>query len=551
VCGLIAGFGVTLAGLAAVRGGGHHASTRSSAPVAVEPAPAGEPSPAALDAQWQAYSDRSTCADWAGGDGVSAVRLSRSQTAWFFSDSYLGPAGPGFGFSHMSGFVHNLVVVQTTTGRRSRFVTLTGGGACARPGAHGSAASVVSAVGSPGPAHQRYWDADGIRVGRTIVKFYNRYLAGPPPFIPKGTAIARFTTGQLARVGRGPAYGGVARPRITLLPSYTPPEGGTPIIWGAALLRLGSTVYVYGWQSADPAEGNTRQAYVARVAASRLTDMTAWRFYAGSGTWAPRQADARPIEQPGTGPSFATGFSVVPMAGRYWLIEQAVQAGNPDIDACPAPTPWGPFDAAAGVLVYRSPDVGLDAAHDYRIMYEARAEPALSTRRALVISYNVNSVAVTAGCLPLSAFTNTITQPRFIAVPRAAFSGAAPGTASRYRVTAGPSAYSAIVSQNGSKWFNAWAYPGGCPPVPAVADVAAQQSGGSVWLEWPTAGLGVRYRVYMRLLGGAPYVLVRTLHTPGTTLSGLNRGSTYQVRIVPVNVKDRVGRGSATTVKVR
>ena len=54
-------------------------------------------------------------------------------------------------------------------------------------------------------------------------------------------------------------------------------------------------------------------------------------------------------------------------------------------------------------------------------MYEARAEPALSTADTLVISYNVNSEAVTTGCVPMSAFTNTVILPRFIAVPLAAF----------------------------------------------------------------------------------------------------------------------------------
>ena len=73
------------------------------------------------------------------------------------------------------------------------------------------------------------------------------------------------------------------------------------------------------------------------------------------------------------------------------------------------------------MLLYRNPAIGLDAAHDYRIMYEARAEPALSTRGSLVISYNVNSEAVTTGCVPMSAYTNTVTQPRFITVPLAAF----------------------------------------------------------------------------------------------------------------------------------
>ena len=64
------------------------------------------PDPAALDAEWAAYSDRSGCADWAGGDGVSAIRLNSSQLAWFFSDTFIGPAGPTTGFSHISGFAH-------------------------------------------------------------------------------------------------------------------------------------------------------------------------------------------------------------------------------------------------------------------------------------------------------------------------------------------------------------------------------------------------------------------------------------------------------------
>ena len=63
--------------------------------------------------------------------------------------------------------------------------------------------------------------------------------------------------------------------------------------------------------------------------------------------------------------------------GRYWLIQAGV-GGSPDIDAYPASTPWGPFDFTAGRRLYRDPSIGLDDAHDFRIMYEARAEPDLS-----------------------------------------------------------------------------------------------------------------------------------------------------------------------------
>lgn len=378
-------------------------------PVLVHGGTVGYLSPTALDRQWITYSDQSTCADRAGGDGVSAVRLSSAQVAWFFSDSSLGPAGPRIGFSRQSGFVHNLVVMQTTQRGRSKLVTITGGDGCPAPGVPGHALSVVRPDNAGGPEDQRYWTGDGLRIGSAVRRFYTRYLPGSLSAV--GTVIASFSVRQLASDGDGPAFGAVIQPSITRLPTYVPPGGGTLIVWGAAMLRQGGTVYIYGWQS--PGAGLPINCYLARVPASRLTDMGAWRFYAGRG-WVPGQENAQPIL---AGLTIDTGFSVIRAAGRYWLIEQASALGNPDIDAYPAPTPWGPFNPAAGIVLYRAPGIGLTAADHYQVMYEARAEPALSTKRTLMISYNVNSLAVTAGCLPLSDFTNEAIQPHFFAVP--------------------------------------------------------------------------------------------------------------------------------------
>ena len=418
----MAGLGISLGWLSSAPSP-HPPAAAASHPPLVVPGSSAEPNPAALDAEWAAYSDHSRCADWAGGDGVSAIRLNSSQLAWFFSDTYLGPAGPATGFSHISGFVNNSVVIQTTAGHASSFVTMTGGGACGGPGHPGQATPVVAPPAAPGGPSDRYWDEDGIRIGRTVVKFYNRYLAGSVPFVPAGTVIASFPVSQLSSAGHGPAYGAVARPALVALPSWTPPGGGSPVIWGAAVLQAGNTVYVYGTQSpatSGPAAA-PRQLYLARVPVSRLTMFSAWRFYAGAGQWAAGQQDARPVQPPGSALGVSSGFSVVAIGGRYWLIQGGAVPGSPDIDAYPASEPWGPFDPAAGLLLYRNPAIGLDAAHDYRIMYEARAEPDLSTGHTLMISYNVNSEAVTSGCAPMSAYTNMVTQPRFITVPLAAF----------------------------------------------------------------------------------------------------------------------------------
>src|SRR5215831_14369593 len=292
-CAVLAGCCATF-GILIVLRGGPGAAPRAAGPATPVAGPAAgggtvrragaEPSPAALDAQWLDYSNHSTCADWAGGDGVSAIRLSPSQVAWFFADTYLGPAGPTIGFSHLSGFLHNSVVMQTTAGRSTRLVTLTGGGACNSAGDPGAGVASIVQPPSAAAAAQRYWDADGIRVGGTVVKFYNGYLPGQIPYIPVGTTMASFAVSQLSAAGRGPAYGGVLHPELTPLPAYTPPGGGTPIVWGSAVLQAGGTVYVYGWQSPDPASP-VRELYLARVRAARLTDFAAWQFYR-TGQWA-------------------------------------------------------------------------------------------------------------------------------------------------------------------------------------------------------------------------------------------------------------------------
>jgi hypothetical protein len=549
-CCILAGFGATF-GLRLLLHGGDAPAAPAARPAAVRPRSdggaarrdPGQPSPAALDAQWPGYSDRSTCADWAGGDGVSAIRLNSSQVAWFFSDTYLGPAGPSTGFSHLSGFLHNSVVVQTGTGPGARLVTLTGGGACTAPADPGPGAASVVQPADPGSG-QREWDADGIKVGDTVVKFYNDYLPGPIPFVPVSTTIASFPVSALSAGGLGPAYGGVLHPALTPLPGYTPPGGGTPIVWGSAVLQAGPEVYVYGWQSPDPASA-ARELYLARAGAGRLADFAAWQFYSGGGQWAGSQSLAQPIEPAAQALDVPSGFSVVPAAGRYWLIE-AAGTGTADIDAYPGPAPWGPFDQSRGIVLYRAPGIGLSAADDYRVMYEARAEPALSTGQTLVISYNVNSEAVTAACLSISHFTNAMTQPRFIAVPWFAFRVPAAG---RARAVAAAPDYPAITQHDPGQWFSAWSYPGGCPPVPAVSGLTAASSAGTTTLSWPSAGIGLRYRVLMMSPSGS-YVPARTVGRPRATITGLTRGLTYRFEVVPVNIYGEPGPAGFLSVKV-
>ncbi|HXS64999.1 MAG TPA: hypothetical protein VN767_19275 [Streptosporangiaceae bacterium] len=536
LCGFAASFGITLSTVAVVRHHDASASGQIGSGQVETPTPTFL-GPAALDDQWVNYSDQSTCADRAGGDGVSAVRLSPSQIAWFFSDSSLGPAGPDIGLSEESGFVHNLVVMQTMSPTQNKLVTATGGAACTSPDQPSHALPVISSQNAGGRPHERYWGGDGLRVGSDVLHFYTGYRPGA--FIPVNTVIADFPVGQLAAAGRGPAYGAVLDPRITNLPNYVPHRGGTPIVWGAALLRQGNTVYIYGWQSPSK-KSSQHDCYLAKAPLSRLVDMTEWRFYAGNGVWAASQAAARPITA-GVSHTVDTAFSVTKAAGRYWLIEHTSALGSANIDAFPAPAPWGPFNPADGIVLYHATDIGLTAADRYQIMYEARVEPALSTRQTLTISYNVNTLAVSAGCVPLSDYTNTVPQPRFIAVPRSDFK-AGPGLAKT--VIVGPPAYSA--SRPEPPWYDSWSYPGGCPPLSTPRGFSVKHRAHSVTLAWHSVGSGVRYQVYLRPAAGR-YRLVRTARSPLVTLGGLTRGRQYSALIIPENFRHKAGPAAIWT----
>jgi hypothetical protein len=178
-------------------------------------------------------------------------------------------------------------------------------------------------------------------------------------------------------------------------------------------------------------------------------------------------------------------------------------------------------------------------------MYEARAEPALSAGHTLVISYNVNSEGVSTGCVPMAYYTNTVTLPRFVTVPLAAFGPAAQVQPAR----SGPPDDPGIARRNPAQWFLSWGLRHGCPHVPAVTSVRARAGSGQVRLSWPDAGLGVRYRIYLQGPGQPGDRPVTTAYHDGATLTGLRPGR-YVARVVPANFRKYTGRGAEVTFTV-
>jgi hypothetical protein len=150
--------------------------------------------------------------------------------------------------------------------------------------------------------------------------------------------------------------------------------------------------------------------------------------------------------------------------------------------------------------------------------------------------------------VPMAEFTNTVTLPRFITVPLAAF-GDNPG-AHGNSARSGPQDDPRIVPQDPSQWFDAWDYPGtGCPPVPGLASVQAQPGTGKVTLSWPDAGLSIHYRVYLQGPGEPGGTPVAGAYTDRTTITGLRPGR-YRATVVPVNFKKRTGPATRVTFTI-
>jgi len=510
-----------------------------------------------LNDEWAQFSALSDCSQWAGADGMGAVRLSPTQIAWFFSDTYMGPATPSTGFRDASGLTHNSVVIQTTSSKTNRFVTVTGGNTC--QGFYSQPQSVIEgSKDAPGRTSNRYWAEGGIKVGSSVYQFYQRYTAGNVPYIAQGTVLAKYSVSSLEAAGTSPEASVTMTPSVTDLGYYTmpgqtvAPADKSSLVWGAAVTQVGDMVYIYGtWTPTT--EFPNRELYLARVPSSQMGDFSAWQFYAGPGKWSSAQSDATALSR-GITVGISSGFSVIKSNGRYWLIEADPFSGSSDLDAIAATEPWGPFDASNKLVLYSDPGIGLDAAHDYMIMYEARADPAVSPDGSIVIGYNVNSTAVSTGCTPLSWFTNAVTLPRFVSVPLANLSLSKDRPTS---VAAGTSSNTDVISKTPSQWFNQWLYPDSCPPVPAMNSVTAKPGDGRVTLSFPDIGLGLAYRVYVKKAGAADYKLEITTkwdlgfepNREVVKLAGVSPG-TYQIKVVPLDVNNFTGKGETVTVTV-
>ena len=204
--------------------------------------------------------------------------------------------------------------------------------------------------------------------------------------------------------------GSVSSPTPQLMTAVTP-YANHPILWGISLLEDGGYVYIYG--SASMGVTKARSLYVARAAKANLASPGSWQFRTANGTWSGSQSDAARVSaffEP------TMSYSVKKLYGTYWLFEREPGLNGGDIVAHPATTPWG--FTGNGVTLWIPPEGNHVLAHKYLLHYDVRVHDGISgDPDTLVLSYNVNTTAVSIGCRSRNDYDPSIYRPRFINVP--------------------------------------------------------------------------------------------------------------------------------------
>jgi hypothetical protein len=297
---------------------------------------------------------------WIGADGAYSVALSPRRTLWLFSDTWVGKVRAGRRTD--ATIVNNTVGVQE--GSKGRLTYTVARGRDGKP----------SALIVPADGRGWFWLQAGAADRGRLLLFLNQVEKTDDKSV-FGFRSVGLWLGTVADADKPPESWRVEQVKM---PNAVFSKERI-LAWGAAVLRVGDDLYVYGTDERRGKGPPDRRMVVARVPAASVGTFAAWRYYR-DGAWVEDFRNPSPLAG-----GLATEYSVTPFGKRY-LAVYTERGLSPRIIGRTADRPWGPWSAPA--VLYECPEMSRDKKV---FCYAAKAHPALSSGRDLVVSYVVNS----------------------------------------------------------------------------------------------------------------------------------------------------------------
>jgi hypothetical protein len=297
---------------------------------------------------------------WIGADGVYSVAFSPKRILWLFSDTWVGKIRDGRRTD--ATIVNNSVGVQEGSGERVTY-------SIAR-GPDGKPAALIV----PADGRGWFWLQAGVADRSRLLLFLNQVEKTDDKSVFGFRSIGLWL-GTVANADKPPESWRVEQAKM---PNAVFSKDRM-LAWGAAVLRVGDDLYVYGTDERRGKVSPNRQMVLARVPAASVGTFAAWRYFR-DGAWSKDYRNASPLAG-----DIASEYSVTPFGKRY-LAVYTERGLSPRIMGRMADRPWGPWSAPA--VLYECPEMNRDKKV---FCYSAKAHPVLSSGQDLVVSYVVNS----------------------------------------------------------------------------------------------------------------------------------------------------------------
>lgn len=302
---------------------------------------------------------------WNGADGSYSVKLSSTDTLWFYNDTWIeSVAGKR---RDNAAMINNSIAIQRGKDISTASVKFYWG-----PVRDGKPTAFIEPTDGKG----WFWIYDGITIENQLYVFLMQIVKTDASSV-FGFELVGTWLAQVENPRDNPLKWRISQYKI---PWGRFSKNGN-LFFGSAIVRDGDFVYIYGSNENWKLGESGRRMVIARVPFGKITDFKEWRFY-GNGRWLKDTAGISDIFD-----GLATEYSVSwqPSIKKYAVV-YTENGSSKNILMRLSSSPTGPWSVP--YKIYECPEYKWSKNY---FCYAAKAHPAISADNELIISYVTNS----------------------------------------------------------------------------------------------------------------------------------------------------------------